>query len=77
MTKRPRKDNGAELEFQAKSLLNSDLTSLRGALVEFLNGEVSLGLISPYKMLLLVQARTLLAVVEKAQAELLNTKVRF
>ena len=63
-------------ERAAKRAMRAELLVLEGALNDFLKGGVSEGLITPFKMLLLVHARTVLAVARIARAGVRTTKIR-
>lgn len=64
-------------EKEAKERLGSELEALERALDDFLTGEVRDGLVSPFKMTLIVQARTLQALVERSKKDVVDNQIRF
>lgn len=62
-------------EFGRLKAMHGDLVALEEAMKRFLDGEISRGMITSYKMTLLVSAQTLLAVSRSARRDLLEKKV--
>lgn len=63
-------------EAGAKAALGAELVALEEALDTFLSGEVRDGVITSFKLTLIVHARTLLAVAERSRMDIAENKVR-
>lgn len=63
-------------EATAKSAMEKELSELETALDNFLSGEVRDGLITAFKLTLIVHAKTLLAVAERSRKDVAENKVR-
>lgn len=74
---RPKNDTMSQPteEFGRLQAMHGELVALEDAMKIFLDGEISRGRITPYKMTLLVSAQTLLAVSRSARRDLLENKV--
>jgi hypothetical protein len=65
-----------EIERQAKEQMTMDLLALENAIDTFLSGEVREGLISSFKLTLIVQARTLLALAKQSRLDVGENTIR-
>jgi hypothetical protein len=65
-----------EIEKQAKATLTNELSALETALDTFLCGEIREGLITSFKLTLIVQARTLLALTERSRKDVGENTIR-
>lgn len=60
---------------ERRQAMHNDLLSLEDAMRDFMEGEISRGLITDYKMTVIVAARMLRAVANSARQDLLENKV--
>ena len=65
-----------EIEKQAKEQFITELVAIERALDEFLSGEIKEGLISPFKLTLIVQSRAFLALVKQTKQDVPENTIR-
>lgn len=68
-------DNPARAEQAARRRINIELAELEVALIYFLEGEVSAGLISAFKLPLRLGAENLLAITAKARRDIIKASL--